>query len=63
MPLALSNGAMLKIDVADQVERAITVRLEGRIIDRKGVALCRSLRHGRATFTHCSPFVTELLHA
>ncbi len=85
---------MLKIEVTEEREGRVTVRLHGRMVGpwvdevrrtcepflgnghtltldfsgvsfvaRDGVALCRRLKQGRATFTNCSPFVKEQLHA
>lgn len=85
---------MLKIEVTENQEGGVTVRLHGRMVGpwvdevrrtcepflgnrraltldfsgvsfvaQDGVALCRSLRQGRATLTNCSPFVKEQLNA
>ena len=43
---------------------ALTLDFGGvSFIGREGVALCRTLRQGRASFTNCSPFIKEQLNA
>ncbi|MGH7321535.1 MAG: STAS domain-containing protein [Candidatus Rokuibacteriota bacterium] len=43
---------------------ALTLDFSGiSFIDREGLVLCRALRQRHATFTNCSPFIKEQLHA
>lgn len=43
---------------------ALTLDFGGvSFVGREGVALCRRLRQGHASFTNCSPFIKEQLNA